>query len=91
MAENKTHQVVPGSSAAAEDLRKRVEAALDQIRPAIEMDGGIVELGEIVDGVAFVEMRGACGSCPSSQMTLKAGIERIIREQVPEILSVESV
>jgi Fe-S cluster biogenesis protein NfuA len=68
-----------------------VESALDQIRPAIEMDGGIVELMDITDGIAYVEMRGACGSCPSSQMTLKAGIERIICEQVPEIKAVESV
>lgn len=75
----------------AADLRRRVEEALDLIRPAIEMDGGIVELGEIANGVAYVEMRGACGSCPSSQMTLKAGIERIVREQCPEITSVESI
>ena len=76
---------------AEEALRQRVEEALDQIRPAIEMDGGIVELGEIVDGVAYVEMRGACGSCPSSTMTLKAGIERIVKENCPEIRSVEAV
>ena len=74
-----------------EDLRKRVEEALDQIRPAIEMDGGIVELGEIVDGVAYVEMKGACGGCPSSTMTLKAGIERIVCEHVPEIRAVEAM
>ncbi|MBI3013156.1 MAG: NifU family protein [Elusimicrobia bacterium] len=72
-------------------MRERVEEALDQIRPAIEMDGGYVELGEIVDGVAYVEMKGACGSCPSSAMTLKAGIERVIMEQVPEIRSVEAI
>lgn len=89
--DNQPSQTQPAASGAADDLRRRVEAALDQIRPAIEMDGGIVELGEIVDGVAFVEMRGACGSCPSSQMTLRAGIERIIREQVPEIKAVEAV
>jgi len=91
MSENNLQSTVPGAVPAAADLRRRVEEALDQIRPAIEMDGGIVELGEIVDGVAFVEMRGACGSCPSSQMTLRAGIERIIREQVPEIKAVEAV
>lgn len=72
-------------------LWQKVEEALDQIRPAIEMDGGIVELSDIVDGVAYVEMRGACGSCPSSTITLKAGIERIILEQVPEIKAVEAV
>ena len=80
----------PASVQAQEDLRRRVEEALDMIRPAIEMDGGNVELGEIVEGVAYVRMQGACGSCPSSTMTLKAGIERIVTEQVPEIKSVEA-
>ena len=80
----------PETVATEEDVRRRVEEALDLIRPAIEMDGGNVELGEIVDGVVFVHMQGACGSCPSSTMTLKAGIERIIMEQVPEIKSVQA-
>ncbi len=81
----------PASAAAQEDLRRRVEEALDMIRPAIEMDGGNVELSEIVDGVVYVHMQGACGSCPSSTMTLKAGIERIVTEQIPEIKSVQAV
>ena len=80
----------PASVDAQEDLRRRVEEALDMIRPAIEMDGGNVELGEIVDGVVYVHMQGACGSCPSSTMTLKAGIERIVVEQIPEIKRVEA-
>lgn len=75
----------------AEQIRQKVEEALDQIRPAIEMDGGDVELADIVDGIVYVRMQGACGSCPSSTMTLKAGIERIIVEQVPGIKSVEAV
>ena len=70
---------------------QKVEEALDLIRPAIEMDGGNVELSEIVDGVVYVHMQGACGSCPSSTMTLKAGIERILLEQVPGIKSVQAV
>jgi Fe-S cluster biogenesis protein NfuA len=74
-----------------EDLMKKVEHALDQIRPAIEMDGGNVELAEITDGVAYVRMKGACQGCPASTMTLKAGIERIVMEQVPEIRAVEAV
>ncbi len=81
----------PSSVSAQEDLRRRVEEALDMIRPAIEMDGGDVDLSEISDGVAYVHMKGACGSCPSSTMTLKAGIERIVCEQVPEITRVEAV
>lgn len=79
------------SSSSQSELWSRVEAALDQIRPAIEMDGGEVDLEEILDGVAYVRMSGACGSCPSSTLTLKAGIERIVCEQVPEIARVEAV
>ena len=89
--ENQSQQPTTNAAQDAEALRRRVEEALDLIRPAIEMDGGIVELGEISDGVAYVEMRGACGSCPSSTMTLKAGIERIIKEHCPEITSVEAI
>lgn len=72
-----------------ENLRIKVEAALDQIRPAIEMDGGAIALIDIVDNVAYVELRGHCAACPASQMTLKAGVERIVMEAVPEIVSVE--
>ena len=81
----------PQSVADQEDLRRRVEEALDMIRPAIEMDGGNVEISEIADGIVYVHMQGACGSCPSSTMTLKAGIERILTEQIPEIKSVQAV
>ena len=81
----------PNSVPAQEDLRRRVEEALDMIRPAIEMDGGNVEIAEIADGIVYVHMQGACGSCPSSTMTLKAGIERILTEQIPEIKSVQAV
>src|SRR3989344_8655799 len=88
--QNTSSNQAPASAQAQEDLRRRVEEALDMIRPAIEMDGGNVELGEIVDGVAYVHMQGACGSCPSSTMTLKAGIERIVTEQIPEIKRVEA-
>ena len=88
--ENQPAPTQPASVQAQEDLRRRVEEALDMIRPAIEMDGGNVELGEIVDGVVYVHMQGACHGCPSSMMTLKAGIERIICEQIPEIKSVQA-
>ncbi len=87
MSETQSSQTVNPNS----ELWQKVEEALDLIRPAIEMDGGNVELSDIVDGVVFVEMQGACGSCPSSTMTLKAGIERIILEQVPGIKSVQAV
>lgn len=76
---------------AEETLYQRVDRALDQIRPAIRMDGGEVELVDVEDGVAKVRMMGACGGCPMSTMTLKMGIERAIRMQVPEVKTVEQV
>lgn len=73
-------------------MKEKVEAALAKIRPALQADGGDVELVEIgEDGVVKVRLKGACGGCPMSQMTLKMGIERILRKEVPEIKSVEAV
>ena len=74
-----------------EILKQKVEEALNEIRPAIQMDGGDVELVDIVDNIVYVEMQGHCDGCPSATMTLKAGIERIIMDKVPEIIRVESV
>jgi Fe-S cluster biogenesis protein NfuA len=74
-----------------ESLYERVDRALDQIRPAIRMDGGDVELISVEEGIAKVRMMGACGGCPMSTMTLKMGIERAIRQKVPEIKAVEAV
>jgi Fe-S cluster biogenesis protein NfuA len=73
------------------NLTERVEQALDQIRPALRMDGGNVELVDVEDGIAKVRLMGACGGCPMSTMTLKMGIERAVRSAVPEIKSVEAV
>ena len=73
-------------------MREKVEAALNKIRPALQTDGGDVELVEVTpDGVVKVKLTGACGGCPMSQMTLKAGIERVIKQEVPEIKEVVSV
>ncbi len=66
-------------------MREKVEAALDKIRPALRADGGDVELVDVKDGVATVKLTGACGSCPMSAMTLQMGVERVIKEEVPEI------
>lgn len=66
-------------------MREKVEAALDKIRPALQADGGDVELVDVKDGVATVRLTGHCGSCPMSTMTLKMGVERVVREAVPEI------
>lgn len=73
-------------------MRERVEAVLDKIRPAIQADGGNVELVDVNEDtkVVTVKLTGACVGCPMSQMTLKAGIERIIKHEIPEIVSVES-
>ncbi len=72
-------------------MEGRVEAALDRIRPAIQRDGGDVWLIKIEDDVAYVQMIGACGGCPASNMTLKGGIEAVVREDVPEIRAVEQL
>jgi Fe-S cluster biogenesis protein NfuA len=73
-------------------MKERVEEALQYIRPALQNDGGDVELIDVDEssGVVTVKLLGACGGCPMSQMTLKAGIERVLKEAVPEVVSVES-
>ena len=72
-------------------MRENVEKALDKIRPSLRADGGDVELIDVVDGVVKVRLTGACGGCPMSQMTLKMGVERVIKQFVPEVKSVETV
>ncbi len=73
-------------------LRERVEKVLDEIRPALQMDGGDVELVDVEEnGIVKVKLMGNCGSCPSSTMTLKMGIERAIMENIPEVVNVEQV
>ncbi len=73
-------------------MREKVKEALDSIRPFLQADGGDVELIDVTDeGVVYVRLVGACGGCPMSTMTLKAGIEERVKEQVPEVKSVEAV
>ena len=72
-------------------MREKVEAALDKVRPALRADGGDVELVDIKDGVVMVRLTGACGSCPMSTMTLQMGVERVIKEEIPEIKEVVAV
>jgi Fe-S cluster biogenesis protein NfuA len=72
-------------------MKEKVETALDEIRPMLQADGGDVELVEVEGGVVKVRLQGACAGCPMSQMTLKNGIERILKEKIPEIQSVEAV
>ncbi len=79
-------------SAEQNTLKDRAEQTLQMIRPSLQADGGDVELVDVNDdGIASVRLTGACRGCPMSQMTLKMGIERVLREQIPEIQGVESV
>jgi len=72
--------------------KEKITAALDGIRPSLQADGGDLELVEITDdGVVRVRLTGACAGCPMSQMTLKSGVERMLKQQVPEVKYVESV
>lgn len=72
-------------------MREKVEAALAEIRPALLADGGDVQLVDVNEGVVTLRLTGACGSCPMSTMTLRNGIERVIREQVPEVKEIVAV
>ena len=72
-------------------MREKVEAALAQIRPSLQADGGDVELVDVSEGVVKVKLTGACGGCPMATMTLRNGIEQVIKKQVPEIKEVVAV
>ena len=71
-------------------MKEKVQAALEKIRPALQADGGDVELVDVKDGIVKVKLTGHCSGCPMSQITLKKGIERILKEQVPEVKEVVS-
>lgn len=74
------------------EMKEKVQAAIDKIRPMLKADGGDVELVDVkADGTVQVRLQGACSGCPMSQMTLKNGIERIIKQEVPEVKSVEAL
>ncbi len=70
---------------------ENVESVLDELRPYLMADGGNVELVELDGPIVKLRLQGACGSCPSSTMTLRMGIERKLRESIPEIAEVEQV
>jgi len=73
-------------------MREDVQAALDTVRPQLQADGGDCELIDVTDdGTVKVRLTGACGGCPMSQMTLKMGIERVLKERVPSVKAVEAV
>ena len=72
-------------------MEERVEAVLEEIRPALQADGGDVELVGVTEGVVKVRLKGACSGCPMSTMTLKHGIERLLKERLPEVKEVIAV
>ena len=73
-------------------MREKIEAALGKIRPSLQADGGDVELVEVTDGgIVRVRLTGACKGCPMSQMTLKGGVEHILKQEVPGVKAVEAV
>lgn len=72
-------------------MNEKVKAALSEIRPALQADGGDVELVDVTNGTVKVKLTGACGGCPMATITLKKGIERILKEKVPEVKEVVAV
>ncbi|MHB1125768.1 MAG: NifU family protein [Bacillota bacterium] len=73
-------------------MKEKIQEALDQVRPTLQRDGGDVELVDVdTEGVVKVRLTGACGGCPMAAMTLKQGIERVLKELVPEVKEVISV
>jgi len=86
------HKVTLMNTTSREDLVARIEKVIDQIRPYLQADGGNIRFVHFTDdNIVNVELLGACGSCPMSQMTLKAGVEQAIKKVVPEVKSVEAI
>jgi Fe-S cluster biogenesis protein NfuA len=74
-----------------ETIKQRVAKVIEEIRPNLQADGGDVELVDIEKGVAKVRLKGACAGCPMSTMTVKWGVENVLKRKVPEITKVETV
>lgn len=73
-------------------MREKIEKALEKVRPMLAADGGNVELVDVTsDGIVKLKLTGSCGCCPMSQMTLKMGIEKILKQEVPEIKEVVAI
>lgn len=72
--------------------KEKIQEVLDKVRPSLQADGGDCELVHVrEDGVVEVRLQGACGNCPMATLTLKAGIERVLKEEIPEVKEVISV
>ncbi len=72
-------------------MKEKVEEVLVKVRPALQADGGDVELIDVNEGVVRLRLKGACAGCPMSTMTLRNGIERVLKEQIPEVKEVIAV
>ena len=71
-------------------MKEKVQAAIEKIRPMLQRDGGDVELVDVRDGIVTVRLKGACAGCAMSQMTLKNGIEKFLKREIPEVVSVQA-
>ncbi len=69
-------------------MKEKVQAVLDKIRPMLQNDGGDVELIDVKDGIVTVKLQGACGGCPMATLTLKNGIEKALKQEIPEVKEV---
>lgn len=74
-----------------EQLHRKINEILDQLRPNVQMDGGDIKFVKFQDGIVYVKLSGACVGCPASQFTLKLGIEQALKEQIPEVVEVVAV
>lgn len=74
-----------------ENIREKVEKAIEEIRPNLQADGGDIELVNVENGIAKVKLKGACAGCPMSTMTIKWGVENFLKKKIPEISKVETV
>ena len=72
-------------------MQEKGKAVLDKIRPSLQADGGDVELVAVEGGIVKVRLKGACAGCPMSQMTLKNGIEKLLKREIPDVTAVEGV
>lgn len=74
-----------------DELKNKIQMAINRIRPNLQADGGDIELVDVVNGIVKVRLKGACGGCPMSQMTLKMGVEAYLKKEIPEVKAVEAV
>jgi Fe-S cluster biogenesis protein NfuA len=72
-------------------LREKVEAVLEKIREGLKSEGGDIELVDVKDGVVYVRLIGACGTCPMSELTMRNWVESNLRKEIPEIMAVKAV